>query len=232
MDASSFAADNSVGVEDGLLGKPMFEIPREAIRLPAGTDIQAIDLFLPMIAANGGVSDVLFQNTTEFYFSLTSASATAMASVWNLAIDGATILKIVWLPGTTSSTGSWSAPQIVFHSSDLGLTATDDVDALAMATTQLGSFPGIPTIVSTVPSAAHPNRNQILALVGQGTPNPGSLARRRRPDHRGDQAHRHRQRHGTGGNGPGLRAQLEADRLAGRAVADQLPGLYPICSRA
>lgn len=170
-DVYSFAADNSLGLDDGLIAQPMFEIPREAIRLPAGTDIQAVDLFLPMIAANGGVSEVLFQNTTEFYFSLTSASATLMAPVWNLAIDGATILKIVWTPGTNTSTGTWSAPQIVFHSSDLGLTAADDVDALAMATTQLGSFPGIPTIVSTVPSAAHPNRNQILALVGQGTPN-------------------------------------------------------------
>lgn len=171
-DVYSFAADNSVAVDDGLLGKPMFEIPREAVSLPAGTDIQAIDLFLPMIAANGGVPDVLFQNTTDFYFSLTSASAAALAPIWNLAIDGATILKIVWTPGTTAS-GSWSAPQIVFHSSDLGLTAADDVDALAMATRSIPyTFTGTPTIVSTVPSAAHPNRNQILALVGQGTPNP------------------------------------------------------------
>lgn len=172
-DVYSFAADDSLGIDDGLKSEPMLEIPREAVSLPVGTNIQAVDLFLPMIAANGGDNDPLFQNTTDFYFSLTSTSAASLATPWNLSIDGATILKIVWTPGTSTSVGSWSAPQIVFSSSDLGLTSEDDVDALAMATRFLPNwFVGTPTLVSTVPTTANQNRNQILALVGQGTPNP------------------------------------------------------------
>jgi hypothetical protein len=171
-DVYSFAADNSLGIDDGIVGKPMLEIPREAVYLPGGTDIKTVDLFLPLIAANGGNSEPLIQNTTTFFFSLTSASAASLASLWNLSIDGATILKVVWTAGTSTTVGSWSAPQIVFSSSALGLTAEDDIDALAMATSFLPNwFSGTPTLVSTVPSAAHPNRNQILAFVNQGTPN-------------------------------------------------------------
>lgn len=167
-DIYSYGADDSQGMEDAMLGLPMLEIPREAVNLPAGTDVQSIDLFLPMIAANGGTSDPLFQNTTNFYFSLTSASAASLAPLWNLAINGATILKIVWTPGTSTTAGHWSAPQVFFSSNDLGLTAEDDVDALALATTNIPNwFNGTPIIVSTT----HPTRNQILALINQGTPN-------------------------------------------------------------
>lgn len=172
-DVYSYAANNSVAIDDGIIGKPMLEIPREAVSLPDGTDIQAIDLFLPMIAASNGTTDALFQNTTEFYFSLTSVSAAALTPFYGLAVDGATILKITWTPGNSSTVGAWSVPTIVRTSSDMGLTPIDDIDALAMATVNTpNTFSGIPMVVSTVPTAAQPNRNQILALVGQNTPTP------------------------------------------------------------
>ena len=41
-DVYSFAADNSLGIDDGLKSEPMLEIPREAVSLPANIDIQTI----------------------------------------------------------------------------------------------------------------------------------------------------------------------------------------------
>ena len=97
-------------------------------------ELDGMDFAVPLITMNQGTSGgLLFVNGTEFYFSVTSASASQLPPSFfgGAPASGATILSMSWsevFPGF----GVWSSPTVFATPADLGLANVQEVDALAV----------------------------------------------------------------------------------------------------
>jgi len=126
------SAPNLVGVPDMLPGQVYLEQGREHMNLPTGFNLDGHDAYMPYIQAGAtippGGSHPLLYTTTKFYFSLTPASAIALAG-YSSSFGGsphpATIYSITWKP-----TG-WTGISVFRTAAELGLSA-GDIDALAV----------------------------------------------------------------------------------------------------
>jgi hypothetical protein len=137
-DLFGFYVPGSLGIDPSLPGNVFVEQLFSDMNFQSGEDVDALDLMLPLIVQDdAGASSpftVLFApNQDKLYFSVTSASATAIDAVepsffGNAPASGATLLRVVW-QGT-----SWSSPELVKTPSELDLPDAADIDALSVNT--------------------------------------------------------------------------------------------------
>ncbi len=127
----------------------------------AGLETVAFDAFIPVIEFVAGTGQPMFPVTTQFYFSVTHASAAALG--WTDALgnptDGATVFNIWW----NGSTGMWSAPTVVATAADLHCFHGEEVDALGITDDGVG-----PIIMFSTQQFPGSTRPQLEVLIAGG----------------------------------------------------------------
>lgn len=130
-------------------------------------DLAALDLQLAAYTLDAGITSALDPNPTVF-FSVTHATRLAVPATWwaGSTPSGATILRTQW------NGSSWTPPQPAALYSDLYLTASDDVDALAIQ-----CFPGYADVVFSTTALGGVVTSQVMIIrltggLGCGTTPP------------------------------------------------------------
>ncbi len=96
---------------------------------PGAHDVDALDQFIPIEALDPPLQASMLP-TPDWYFSFSNASLSNVPATWwgGTTPSGATI----FLAHFSAATGQWTCPRIWKSYAQLGLTAADDVDALAV----------------------------------------------------------------------------------------------------
>ncbi|MCR9246435.1 MAG: hypothetical protein NXI31_15485 [bacterium] len=127
---------------------------------PAGRgNLDAHDLFIGLIYRDNPQYAATLPPPT-CYFSVTDGTATAIPAAWGAAglRSGATIYSTTWDPTANGGVGGWDPVVVAYTPATFGLTAQDDIDALALDLVRgevlfsVDPFvtPGLPTLMWSV----------------------------------------------------------------------------------
>ena len=176
-DISSYYFPGSTGITGALVNRSFLEQPAEVIAFPndSSADIDALDWGMGVNAhAQTTNSLIFFPNENEFYFSIaegcedainsacSSSFAYDQASGMMVSADAAAVYRSTW------DGSQWGDPEVYRTAADLDLTASDDLDALAV-----NALNGV-IVYSTQPE---PGRSQLLADNGPLAPTLTGLTR-------------------------------------------------------